>query len=187
MDRHMRQLEHSEQGLIYVPDFIDPETCAELVRAFERNKHLVGKTPDNPFFAERFIWRESIPHDPVHPFMTTAAERIRLLLGEAYNDFATRLDSIQLCRWDVGQELTPHADNCEPDGSPNGSPQRTHSAVVYLNDDFDDGVTHFPRQDVYVQPKAGALIGFTAGRESTHGVHAVTRGVRYTMPAWFMR
>ncbi|HTW35335.1 MAG TPA: 2OG-Fe(II) oxygenase [Rhizomicrobium sp.] len=94
-------------------------------------------------------------------------------------------DTAQLVRWHEGQELTPHADNIEPDGHPNATPHRAFSSLIYLNDDYDGGETYFPGYGVRLAPSAGALVLFGAGPQYVHGVTRVTRGQRYTYAGWF--
>ena len=62
---------------------------------------------------------------------------------------------------------------------------RTHSAILYLNDDFDGGEFVFREPDERVEPKAGKVIAFTAGRENIHGTRLVRSHIRYTLPVWF--
>jgi len=38
---------------------------------------------------------------------------------------------------------------------------------------------------VYVDPKCGRMVGFSAGKENMHGVTAVTRGRRCAVALWF--
>ena len=94
-------------------------------------------------------------------------------------------DTIQLVKWEGGQPMRPHADNAHLDGSPHRTAHRAFAAIVYLNDDYDGGVIHFPRQNVEIKPRRGLLVAFSGGLSHMHGVTEVTRGVRYTMPSWY--
>jgi predicted 2-oxoglutarate/Fe(II)-dependent dioxygenase YbiX len=94
-------------------------------------------------------------------------------------------DTAQLVRWQEGHELTPHADNVEPDGAPNATPHRSYSSLLYLNDDYVGGETYFPGHGVRLKPEAGALVLFGAGPQYVHGVTRVTHGLRYTYAGWF--
>ena len=38
---------------------------------------------------------------------------------------------------------------------------------------------------VYVVPKCGRMVGFSAGQENMHGVTAVTKGKRCALALWF--
>ena len=93
-------------------------------------------------------------------------------------------DTIHIVRWREGQSMEAHADNARPDGSPNEYPWRSFASVAYLNDDYEGGEIYFSKLGRSLKPRAGTLVGFTGGLEHFHGVTEVTRGTRYTMPAW---
>ena len=86
----------------------------------------------------------------------------------------------------------------------------TSSAILYLNEDFVGGKFFFAHGtkdltpevscrgcygnhpssfqflfQVYVSPKCGRMVGFSAGKENMHGVTAVTRGRRCAVALWF--
>ena len=37
----------------------------------------------------------------------------------------------------------------------------------------------------HVKPKCGRMVGFSAGKENLHGVHAITKGKRCAVALWF--
>ncbi|XP_052799879.1 prolyl 3-hydroxylase 1-like isoform X2 [Mya arenaria] len=86
-----------------------------------------------------------------------------------------------------------HADNCviQDDGScirdPLAYTQRSYSAVLYLNDDFEGGEFFFAHKNkseqISVSPVCGRLVAFNAGE--FHGVKAVTSGQRCAIAMWF--
>ena len=94
----------------------------------------------------------------------------------------------QFIRWDVGVALDPpHADNCNPDGSPNASPWRSHGAVMYFNNDFGGGELFYPHYDLEIKPQAGLAGIHRADWDCLHGVRKVTAGVRMTASVFFTR
>ncbi|XP_052286889.1 prolyl 3-hydroxylase 1-like isoform X2 [Dreissena polymorpha] len=86
-----------------------------------------------------------------------------------------------------------HADNCiiQDDGSCEKDPlayvQRTYSAVMYLNDDFEGGQFFFAHKNkseqVSISPTCGRIVAFNAGEY--HGVKGVTKGQRCAIAMWF--
>jgi predicted 2-oxoglutarate/Fe(II)-dependent dioxygenase YbiX len=94
-------------------------------------------------------------------------------------------DTAQLVLWTEGIELRPHADNLQPDGSPNTTPHRCFSSLVYLSDDYEGGETYFPGFGVRLKPERGSLVVFGSGPDYVHGVSLVRRGRRYTYAGWF--
>lgn len=65
-----------------------------------------------------------------------------------------------------------------------GIPTRDISIVGYLNDDFDGGETYFDRQDVKVQPEAGAVLVFPAYFTHPHQSLPVIQGQKYAFTTW---
>jgi len=64
-----------------------------------------------------------------------------------------------------------------------------YSSIIYLNEDFEGGETYIrlPNQesnDIVIKPKTGRLISFR-GTDIIHGVNKVTKGNRFTLPAWY--
>jgi hypothetical protein len=83
-----------------------------------------------------------------------------------------------------------HADNQTLDGSPNHTPHRVVSALLYLNEqgvDFEGGTITFPNVDppVEIHPKPGTLVGFRADLAHAHVVDPVTSGHRKAIAWWF--
>lgn len=81
-----------------------------------------------------------------------------------------------------------HADAVKLDGSPNHTPWRVLSAMLYLTEagkDFDGGELVFPALAETVTPRPGLLVGFQDTLEFRHEVPAVTRGLREAIAMWF--
>jgi hypothetical protein len=65
---------------------------------------------------------------------------------------------------------------------------RTHTAILYLNENFTGGLTRFKEADFgpfrEVKPEPGKLIGFRVA-ENAHAVSKLTSGRRYVLNMWF--
>src|SRR5262249_28856842 len=140
------------------------------------------------YWSGRFIWQNNLPESEVDAIRIMQQLRFLALtmLNQAVKPQEPLYsDTAQLVRWHEGIELPPHVDNMEPDGSPNISPHRSFSSVLYLNDAYEGGETYFPGHGIRIKPLPGALILFGAGPEYVHGITRVTRGMRYTYAGWF--
>ena len=62
--------------------------------------------------------------------------------------------------------------------------RRTLVYTFYLNDNFKDGFTHFPRQNVAIQPKKGRLVLFDSSWSNVHAGMEVTKGEKYIVTGW---
>lgn len=94
------------------------------------------------------------------------------------------VEAAYLAKLPEGGRHPMHRDNCMGDGTPNHTPQRDYSALIYLNSVFEGGEIVFPSRGT-LKPKTGMLIAFPSGKDYPHEVLAVTKGVRYSLPLWF--
>jgi predicted 2-oxoglutarate/Fe(II)-dependent dioxygenase YbiX len=164
------------------------EHCGLLIDCFERNRGAAAAHAGDAYWDGRYIWQGSLPPSELDAQRIMQQARMvayTLLVQTWLPDKPVYPDTTQLVRWHEGLELTPHVDNLHPDGSANGTPHRSHSFIIYLNDDYDGGETFFPGYGVRLQPKAGALLLFGAGLDYVHGVTKITKGLRYTCAGWF--
>lgn len=89
---------------------------------------------------------------------------------------------VQILHYPTGAFQHTHADNCiiEPHtGKVIKIKSWTHSAIVYLNDDFEGGEIVYPQKDFTYKPVAGSCVIHPAGAEHLHKVNPVTKGDRY--------
>jgi hypothetical protein len=74
------------------------------------------------------------------------------------------------------------------DNQSEGIKYRTHTAILYLNEEFDGGLTRFQEADFgpfrEVQPQPGTLLAFDATKNA-HAVSKLLSGKRYVLNIWF--
>lgn len=88
------------------------------------------------------------------------------------------IEWFQIVKWpfpNVGMDM--HIDDA--------STKTTLSAVIYLNDDYLGGYTHFEDR-THIAPVKGRAIFFD-GYKYKHGVSIIDKGERYTVAAWLKR
>lgn len=110
--------------------------------------------------------------------------RIASSVGQPLRHF----EALSVLHYDVGEQISEHFDFIDPN-IPNYRQQllergqRVATFLVYLNEDYDGGVTQFPRLDITHQGRAGSALQFInalpdgmpdvrtlhAGRAPTHG------------------
>jgi len=95
----------------------------------------------------------------------------------------TKDTGYQLLRYEPGQHFLMHVDQVQ--GHPQWG-QRVLSAVLYLNEDYEGGELHFPRQGLKISPSAGEVVLFPSSFAFPHESCDVTRGVKYGVVTWFM-
>lgn len=115
-------------------------------------------------------------------------DALALRLADFYGLGELVADYTAYTRAYLGGAHTLHADAVNLDGSPNHTPWRVASAMLYLNDgdkDFAGGVIEFPKRDLAVVPKPGHLVAFTCGLDNQHLVTPVVTGVRDAIAFYF--
>jgi hypothetical protein len=96
----------------------------------------------------------------------------------------TVLKRAQLLCYPTGAFNNTHADNCIIDpktGAITKIKNWTHSAVIYLNEDFEGGEIVYPNLNFEFKPKLGYCVIHPAGAEFLHRVNPVTKGDRYCL------
>lgn len=68
---------------------------------------------------------------------------------------------------------------------------RIKTAIIYLNDDFEGGITYFPVLKKKIKPETGKLVAWLNGdlngvpyEESLHGSTKITKGTKYIVTFW---
>jgi predicted 2-oxoglutarate/Fe(II)-dependent dioxygenase YbiX len=174
--------------ILAIENFLDRSQCELIRAAFDMSRGRLGANPVDPFWSDRLLWFDQI--DP-------RATRAKAVMQQARFVIAYRIaehfgvqgrlysDSQQLVLWTEGHSMPVHVDNAHPDGSKHGTPHRDFAAVLYLNQEFEGGEIFFPLQGVRLKASTGLLVGFRGTAESPHGVTAVRKGERFTMPCWY--
>ncbi len=140
-------------------------------------------------WADRVATKKSLDEsDPnVSVMLNTIIQRLRLIIEKHFNVEVNPTGPC-LVRWPVGSMQWPHADkelHEGPDkGTANNFPWYDIGTVIYLNEDYEGGRLHFPKQEIAFKPKARAAYFFPGDLNYIHGVDVITKGTRYTSP-WF--
>jgi hypothetical protein len=78
-------------------------------------------------------------------------------------------------RMQPGVELKPHTDQ-------HTDPSIEYAAILYINDDYNDGELFFKNLDLSVRPKPKTLLIFPGNEKYEHGVKTVSEGpIRYVL------
>jgi len=99
----------------------------------------------------------------------------------ADNEWPIKMDDSNLGDPTFGETYTHY----QGDWVPNYASIRRFTTVLYLNDYFEGGETHFPIQDVTIEPESKKIVGFYCDKEYVHGVFPTTEGSRKAFIVWF--
>ncbi len=104
-------------------------------------------------------------------------------------------EHLQGQKYEEGQYFRPHFDWFEGDAYTRhclASGNRTHTLMVYLNDDFEGGGTDFPELDFTAKPEKGKALIWThlkkdgtGDRDGMHEGQDVTKGTKYIITSWW--
>ena len=170
-----------------VDGFATDADMRTVIDAFTRCrfKHTSG---DGGFFGHRVMWASHYPaeEEDTKQILWEWALDSRPAVAAFFDEPEIYCDGIQTVIWPENVAMPPHQDDRHPDPNrPHPTPWRFIASVLYLNDEYEGGEIYFPDQKRVIKPVAGQLIAFPGAW--WHGVNAVTKGQRYTAPAWFSR
>jgi len=102
----------------------------------------------------------------------------------------THLESLQIARYETGQEYKLHLDSV-PEFQNLLCGPRISTLIIYLNEDFSGGMTHFPRRNVTISPQTGRGLFFhnlnkdgEVDTDSAHIGNMVKEGVKFILTCW---
>ena len=172
---------------IIFENFIQPEQI-DTVNSWitEKGDYLFSQSKtDDSYWNQRAIYYNWMSEDIQKIIMDSVLRMKRIIEsidGPVYAEYP------QFIRWQAGASLDPpHADCCNPDGTPNASPWRSHGAVLYFNDDFEGGELFYPNHNLSIKPRAGMAGIHRGDLDCLHGVKEVTSGTRMTASVFFTK
>lgn len=165
---------------------IDSETCALLCATLLQLKGIKEN-----YDAAKLPWFENdthtwwqLPDIAIRRLIAQQRSTISQTVSSAFNQtlYPTFTD---LSIWRPGKKMDLHKDN----GYKNETwlYHRTHTAVIYLNDNYQGGETfiHTPWGNYTSKPQTGSMVAFPSDESALHGVNEIGGGLRFTMPVWF--
>ncbi len=173
--------------MIIVDDnFLAPGVCRSIVDSYNA-KIAAGTISPNGVGSGREDIHLHLVTDGVPDIVERAKTLLQFHFFHALNNRLV-LDYCAYTRLAVGRGHELHADAVKLDGSPNHTPDRVVSAVVYLSHgehDFGNGKLIFPELGVTISARPGLLIGFPTDVKHQHSVTIVSRGSRDAILIWF--
>jgi prolyl 4-hydroxylase len=177
-------------------NFLTLEECDALIelarpRLFESKVYEAkADTLDKSIRISMQCWIHDNERNPIVEEINRKIERIVNIPSKFY-------ESLQVVRYEKGGFYRPHYDacndapeKCQRMNEPFGS-QRYMTFLIYLNDDYEGGETHFPSLPYTTRPQKGMAILFydtdPRGKiipESLHGGEPIHRGEKWICNRW---
>jgi prolyl 4-hydroxylase len=176
-----------------VKKFIDEDTCDRIIElSLEKLRParvLSGTSSTESIHRTAdYTWIENQESELV--------TKIKDKICEMINISPEKTEDLHIVRYNIGGEFKEHFDFFIPqtdyyDNCMNRGGQRTHSIIIYLNDDFEGGETYFPRESVKIKPEKGKLVMWSNitedGRLDFDKLHSglpITSGTKYIATIW---
>jgi prolyl 4-hydroxylase len=175
-----------------IHNFITPQECQELIKMIdanhERSSVVVGGTDRVDITDHRTSSTSNL--DMNTPIMSKIKKQISETLGLEL----VRGEALQGQLYEPGQYFRPHNDffsgpaydmHCKASGN------RTHTLMIYLNDDFKGGGTHFPTLQKTIEPETGKALwwhNLKDGKVQDQYLHegvTVDEGKKYVVTSWW--
>jgi prolyl 4-hydroxylase len=171
------------------PEVLTPEDCQELIDLADP-KYQIATTlgdkkddSDGYRIAENAFIRLDEAHETVKKIVNAISEKTNIPISN--------MEDLVIVRYQVGGRYKPHHDffhdgqsYTEDQLSKGGN--RKMSTLVYLNDDFEGGETHFTHLGIRIEPERGKLVTWDNMTEeggldhtSIHEGMPVISGIKY--------
>jgi prolyl 4-hydroxylase len=175
-----------------VDDFLSPEECAELIELINQNhKRSTVVSYDKPKETTDFRTSSTSHLDKNNELVSRIHSRIAKYLRLPIK----KGEQLQGQLYEAGQYFKPHHDYFHDGVSYNSyclaSGNRTHTFMIYLNEDMEGGETDFPHMGKKFKPKTGKAItwlNMENGAKVTETLHEgcpVTSGKKYVITSWW--
>lgn len=177
--------------LFIVKQFLDPETCTELIARIDARRRPSEIADD--IGVANYRTSETCDLDWSDPIVGAVDRRIAQVLGL---DLAAS-EPLQGQRYAPGQEFRAHTDSFEPGGydfyvHTAETGQRTWTAMIYLNEPEEGGATRFKAIGKTIRPETGKLVTWNnlapdgmPNPATLHQGMKVRSGVKYIVTKWF--
>lgn len=170
-----------QNGVLCLQGVLDPQECA-LWRATYDEYERLGSQRD---YSGNVVVHYQDIADIRRRLMLARASLKAVGLVKEWTGELHHVESLFVACQPPGSIIEPHYDNVKIDGvTPNHTPKRSYTVLIYLSEDFDGGEITFPRQRLALKPKIGMLVGFPSGAPYLHYVKPIRGAKRYTMPVW---
>ncbi len=188
-EQAQKESDPRRQKIKIIEGFLTEEDCRYLIKLSEQlyARSATIKAGRKQVDEHRTSFSAFLPMDD---HVVDKVYRLAMGLLNAPRD---HFEHLQCTSYSEGQEYHSHYDTfdfgSEEESVERG--QRRSTLIIYLNDDFEGGVTYFPRLDIRVQPKMGSALVFhnlcDDGNLDPYSYHAglpVWAGTKYVCNLW---
>ena len=178
--------------MVEIQNFLTQDECSGLIKIIEKNHQpsTVVSGSGGTSIDDKSRTSSTCNLSHTNPLVKSVFSKIANHLGLDEK----RGENIQGQLYEVGQYFRPHHDffsgpayneHCLHSGN------RTHTLMIYLNDDFEGGGTNFPKLNTITQPETGKavtwenMIDGQTQEDTIHEGMPVTSGKKYIITSWW--
>jgi hypothetical protein len=161
--------------LLVYHDVMDAELCQKLIHEHDTNPNKHIEHPLDQSFDNRVLFLDRMTHE-VQQVVARITMEVATALSHHFH-LTLYPETVSIVRWGPGDEMAVHRD-----GQNAHTSKRTHSVVVYLNEQPEGGEIVFPDIGVVVSPRAALMVAYD--KTLAHGVRPVQHP-RYTLTLWY--
>lgn len=171
---------------------VPPEACEYLIAhaASRMRPSLVYNPKGGGYLRDPLRTSKTASLGPID--LDLAIVALARLMAHAAGTPDEQGEFLSVLHYAPGQQYRPHFDNIPPGPDLERSGQRTKTAILFLNDDYVGGETHFLAPDLKLRARRGDLLVFsnldaqgTLDPASRHAGLPVTLGEKWIVTRWF--
>lgn len=185
MDNHI----NNEFEYQIYENVLNEDDCNILIKHFIEYKQATTFIND-VYFDKKNRDAKTALYDEEHPIL----KRIRKIISEKTETNINQQETpVSVIKYDVGGFYKPHYDYFD-DSIKFNRPKmgnRLKTAILYLNDDYEGGETHFPLKNIKIKGKQGNLLVWrnlnknnTPNAKTLHAGLPVIKGTKYIVVSW---
>jgi GR25 family glycosyltransferase involved in LPS biosynthesis len=171
-----------------IKNFISEEENLKLKEYF--NRDLISFESTN---SSNFLVADGIFINPIEDnFLKNLLDRMLISINKDWR----YVDNVNFIKYDTGGKFKSHSDFIDPTTSANLEDlkiggQREHTFLIYLNDDYVGGETHFNLMNKTIVPEKNKMIWWkntlpdgSQNMATVHESKKITTGIKYLFGIW---
>jgi len=167
-----------------VKNFISPQDCIDIIQHAEKQKFYPSALGISKSLNDQFRKSETVWVDPKElPIIQHLYDKIENMVQIDQKYF----ESLQIVKYGIGGFFRPHYDVLS-------TLSRLYTIIIYLNDDYENGHTHFPFYHLDIKLNKGDALLFRSvdfinnkfilNKKSLHQGKPITQGTKYICNIW---
>lgn len=191
----MTRVQKPNVDIFTIDNFLDNDTCDHLIKLIDAHAVRSTTASDVPGQYSQVVPNRTSFSSSLHENMDPIIAEVNDKMSQILNIPKEKTETLQGQRYQVGQEFKDHFDwfegvNVRAYLEHQGN--RSHTFMVYLNDDLEGGETEFEKLGIKFTPKKGMAVLWknlnpdgSGNQLVLHAGRPVIKGSKYILTRWF--